>query len=47
MNDWNERLDEYIDGLQTELNAIGEAINTTFFATRPETHAMRQTQSQT
>lgn len=38
-------LHEYIDSFQTQLNAIGEAINTTFFATRVEPPIMRQTQS--
>jgi uncharacterized alpha-E superfamily protein len=39
-------LHEYIDRFQTQLNAIGEAVGTTFFAARPETLTMRQSQTQ-
>lgn len=38
-------LHEYIDGFQTQLNSIGESINTTFFAARVESPAQRQVQA--
>jgi len=42
----NQGLHEFIDGLQTKLNSVGDAIHETFFALRPIETAQRQSQSQ-
>jgi uncharacterized alpha-E superfamily protein len=39
-------LHEYIDRFQTQLNAVGDAVNTTFFAAPPEQQMQRQWQWQ-
>ncbi|WP_437192326.1 alpha-E domain-containing protein [Planctomicrobium sp. SH527] len=40
----NQGIHEFIDGLQTRLNSIGEAIHETFFALRPVEQSQRQSQ---